>query len=273
MIRYMKKHLSLIVPLFVLLFSFEFFIMTNESIDKYEDKMLGNYSILISSQKELKNLKTKLPFIEEYKLVETNNLVDKFKSTLSDNTIKDLKKSMPYYYKVKLSYFPSSDIEIANIKTSLSSIDEIQKVEMFTSSLNSSKNSLAFIKFILNVFIIFCFLVTIMLMLKQMKIWNLKYNKQIFIMKLFGAGFLFRTALIYRFVLLDSIIASLITAVSLYFMQSSSTYQLFYQALGLSIGDISLIDLLIKFLLISIIISISIVTLTFGPLHQDDKSR
>lgn len=273
MIKYIKNHLSLILPLIVLLFCFEFFIMTNQTIKQYESSMLENYSILISSKKELKDLKTKLPFVKEYTPIDTKDIIDNFKSSLSKDTISEITKSMPYYYNVRLNYFPKDKLEISNIKNSFLSLDNINKVEMFTNKLDSSKKSLIFIKTILNIFILFCSVVTIMLILKQMTIWNLKYNKKIFIMKLFGAGFFFRTSLIYRFAFIDSVIASILTTVGIYWIYSNQKYQIFYEYLNITSKSIDPIDLSIKFLIISIFVSFVIVTLTFGPLYKTNSSK
>jgi cell division transport system permease protein len=120
-----------------------------------------------------------------------------------------LKLALPHFYKLSLSYFPSPQ-EVKELRKSLLRTNGITKVEDFSRNHDATYKLLLLFKNVVLVFAIVVFIVTILLILKELRIWQYKHNERMSIMGLFGAALWLRSAVLFRLAIVDALIATVI---------------------------------------------------------------
>ncbi len=209
--KFFKTHLALILPLFFMGFAFECILIINQSIRHYEQSFTKDYNIIIVSKEELKTekLRLSLPQVLSLREIDSKQLLDRVRNDISANNLLVLEKTLPKFYSMKLDYLPSQD-ELNEIKQRLSSIAGIVKVEVFAKTYDNVYSLLKLVKSVLWLFLFIIILLSLVLFLKQMRIWLYEHSERIEIMSLFGAAFWFRSLMLYRIVLIDSLISSIL---------------------------------------------------------------
>ncbi|NPA81256.1 MAG: hypothetical protein GXO31_01475 [Epsilonproteobacteria bacterium] len=258
----LKNHISVIIPLFILLFSFEFAVMLDRVVKNYEENLFNDYSIVIASMSKLdeENLKKEIPLIKKLEPLSTKKVIDKFKNDFSPANLAYLRSSLPKFYSVKLKY-PPDEKTLEEIEKKLRSIPSITKVETFEKSYTKIYMMLNFSKVISNIFTIFIFIISILLIFKQMEIWTLEHQERMYIMGLFGSPFWMKSAVLYKLVFIDSIISAVGVGLFFYFVPKTQKFQEIMKSIGLDFSGFRLLDDMSLLLGISIFITIFSVTL------------
>jgi cell division transport system permease protein len=207
----LKNHLSLVIALLSILFSIQAFIIVDRSIDAYKVSLANNYSVVIVSQKRVdeKALIKKNSIISEVVEISPDSVIKKLNSGITKKNIELLKLSLPKFYKLKLSYYPSPD-EVNNLTKALLRNSSIVKVETFAKSHDTTYKLLLLFKTVITVFALSVGVVTILLIAKELKIWQFKHHERMSIMALFGAPTWLRSAVLFRLAIVDALIASLL---------------------------------------------------------------
>ena len=206
-----KNHLSLVVALLSILFSIQVFFIVERSIDAYKVNLSTNYSVIAVSQKKLTNEK----IISINKLIKDVNelspdaVIKRLNKNMKRKNVELLKLSLPHFYKLSLSYFPSPT-EVKQLRRSLLKTNGITKVEDFSRNHDATYKLLLLFKNVVLVFAIVVFIVTILLILKELRIWQYKHNERMSIMGLFGAALWLRSAVLFRLAIVDALIATVI---------------------------------------------------------------
>jgi len=250
--NYLKNHLSLILALVSILFSIEVYFIFNKIVDNYSQKIANNYTVIVVSEKPLKNIISK-----EISKIEPINIEDSLqnlKQNLQGFDINRLKSELPYFYKLHFSKFPTPN-EIEQLTIKLKKIPSIKKIETFRANQNRIYNLLILIKMIPIIFMAIILFISFLLILKQMEVWKLEHSERIYIMDLFGAPFLLKSGVLLRLAIVDSIISVLIIGIIFIFILNSNLYQNILNQLGITI-NINIIKNLALFFGISIIVSI-----------------
>ena len=250
--NYLKNHLSLILALVSILFSIEVYFIFNKIVDNYSQKIANNYTVIVVSEKPLKNIISK-----EISKIEPINIEDSLqnlKQNLQGFDINRLKSELPYFYKLHFSKFPTPN-EIEQLTIKLKKIPSIKKIETFRANQNRIYNLLILIKMISIIFMAIILFISFLLILKQMEVWKLEHSERIYIMDLFGAPFLLKSGVLLRLAIVDSIISVLIIGIIFIFILNSNLYQNILNQLGITI-NINIIKNLALFFGISIIVSI-----------------
>jgi len=250
--NYLKNHLSLILALVSILFSIEVYFIFNKIVANYSQKIANNYTVIVVSEKPLKNIISK-----EISKIEPINIEDSLqnlKQNLQGFDINRLKSELPYFYKLHFSKFPTPN-EIEQLTIKLKKIPSIKKIETFRANQNRIYNLLILIKMISIIFMAIILFISFLLILKQMEVWKLEHSERIYIMDLFGAPFLLKSGVLLRLAIVDSIISVLIIGIIFIFILNSNLYQNILNQLGITI-NINIIKNLALFFGISIIVSI-----------------
>ena len=210
-VKSFKNHLSLVIALVSILFSIQVFNIVDRSIDAYKQKLTSNYSLVIVSQDKLqaKELKGRISAISDVIQLSPESVIKKLNTKISKNNIELLKATLPKFYKLKLSKYPSPD-EIKKIKKQLLRIKSITKVESFSATHDTIYNLLLLFKTVISVLAFAILIVTILLIFKELRIWQFKHNERMSIMGLFGAPVWLRSAVLFRLAIVDAIIAALL---------------------------------------------------------------
>lgn len=228
MMKALKTHLSLILPLLFMMFAFEFVLIINETVKHYEGRVNENYNIIIASSKELNvaSLKLEIPNLNSLQSVDAKDLLKRLKDNISANNLAALEKNLPKFYKLTLNHFPTQ-AQLNEIKNKLLKISGVHRVEVFLKTYDQIDNLFTLIKFVLWFFLFIIILLSFVLFLKQMRIWLFEHTERVEIMCLFGASFWFRSLMLYRIVFIDCFIAFVLLLIfftqvySLEFIQES----------------------------------------------------
>jgi len=204
-----KNHLSLVIALLSILFSIQIFVIADRSIEAYKQELASNYSVVVVSQKKLDSdlIQKTNSIIAQIDTLTPDDVIKRLNTGMSSANIKLLKLTLPKFYKVKLKYYPSS-AEVKILTNKLMKNNEILKVENFSHSHDTTYKLLLLFKTVISVFSLAMFVVTILLIFKELKIWQFKHNERMNIMGLFGAPTWMRSAVLFRLAIVDALIAS-----------------------------------------------------------------
>ena len=206
-----KQHFLFILPLVALLLSLECLLLVNRAIISKEDKLLQNYSIIVASKQKLSfDLVTQnIPEIASIEEIDPSFILDKIRQNMSNEDYENIKKELALYYTIKLDSFPDQK-HLNKINATLSKIPGIIKVESFAKTHNQAYRLLFLIKFSVQVFSVILGVLSILLMIDQIRIWHFEHSKRMQIMEYMGAGMWMKNRFLFKGALNDAILATLI---------------------------------------------------------------
>ncbi len=221
--RSLKNHLSVILSLFVLLFSVQFSIVMHKIIENQNQKLVSNYSIVLVSNKklELNDLKNKVKEIDSLSLISPKKILDRLKNDMSSKNLSLLQVALPYFYSVKLNILPEK-MRLNEIKDTLLSLKSISKVEIFTKTYENIFQIFQILQIITYIFSGIIIIISVLLLFKQIRIWILEHEEKIQIMGYFGASFWMKSTFLYKLVFIDSLISSSLVLLFFIFLQKNS---------------------------------------------------
>ncbi len=254
----LKNIIAFLVPLLSMLIAFAIYLLINNVVHNYQNKISKDYSIVVVSTNTLtKENMPKLAGInvDSIQALANDKIIENIKTNLSENSIELLKQKLPNFYQIHLEIFPTSS-ELEEIKNILLKNPEIKKVEVFYKNHNQIYllllllNSVSFILF----FIIALFAVIIIA--KQIKLWFHEHHIRISILRLHGASVIYSATSILNYAMLSAFLSFIISSIFLFYVSHNMSV-LFPQEIQ-EIVDIE-IDLgleIIKLFLLSFCISI-----------------
>ena len=209
-----KNHLSLVIALLSILFSLQVFTIVDRAIDAYKENLAQNYSLVVVAQKRLdtSHIISANRLIESMSELSPDDVIKKLNSGISKQNIALLKLTLPKFYKLKLKHYPSPR-ELDALTKSLLRTASIQKVETFSKTHDTTYKLLLLFKTVISVFAFTVLIVTILLIFKELRIWQFKHNERMSIMGLFGAPVWLRSAVLFRLAIVDALIASALSFV------------------------------------------------------------
>ncbi|MDR2080990.1 MAG: ABC transporter permease [Campylobacteraceae bacterium] len=222
--RLFKNHFSVVFSLFVLLCSLQFVVFVNKIIKEYENYLIDDYSVIISASAAIdkKELIAYKSIIKSVEIIDTENILARFKNDVTLQHMEAVKESMPKFYTLKLDRFPSSSVA-NSLKNDLLKYPSITKVEIFAKTYNKIYHMLKLLNFIVTVFAFFIVITSLLLIIKQMRIWTYEHQERMFVMNLFGASYWRKSAVLYKMAVTDSFLASFGTAVIFYILDKIPT--------------------------------------------------
>jgi cell division transport system permease protein len=219
-----KNHLSLVVVLLSILFSIQIFIIVDRSIEAYKENLSNNYSVIVVSQKKLDNeiILGINNIISSSSELSVDSVIKRLNSGINAKNVELLKLTLPKFYKLNLTHYPSPK-QIKNLRKDLLNNKSITKVEDFSHNHDTTYKLLLLFKNVVSLFAIVVFVVTTLLIFKELRIWQFKHSERMSIMGLFGAPVWLRSAVLFRLAIVDAIIASFL-AFGLFVYISSSIW-------------------------------------------------
>ena len=260
----LRNHFSVIFPLIFLLFSFQFAKTIGYIVDQYEKKIVDEYNIVMVAVDSIDEaeIQKKIPEISTITQIDPSVVLDKLKNDISKQNISLLELSLPKFYSIKLISFPTS-LRLEGIKKSLLEDKNITKIEAYAQTFDKIYRLLTITKAISFVFLAFVLVISLLLMLKQMRIWVLEHRERMEIMSFFGAPFWMKSAVLYRLVVVDSIIATCVVSAIFYFAPYYSDLKQLMSELDMQVPQMNLVqdggillEISLFFALISVIIVI-----------------
>ncbi len=206
-----KEHLMFILPLMAMLIGIEFILVFNRITSSYENKLKNEYAILVVSKKTLKT-----PFvrsidnrIDTVEPMNREEIAREVTAGMQDAAIAAIMKDLPYFYRIHLTkYFSLKDLK--EIRDNLKKVNGILNVEIFGKNYHSKHSMFELVKMLLNIFIVMLFAVSILLVIKQMQVWQLAHKERMQIMEIFGAPMMLRSGILFKVALTDAFIATIL---------------------------------------------------------------
>lgn len=231
-----KNHLSLIIALVSILFSIHVFTIVDRAISAYKDKLSNNYSIVVVSQIRIEDSKLKSisDLIDSISELNPENVIKRLNSKIDKRNLELLKVTLPKFYKLKLTHFPTP-IEIDKLTKKLLKQKSVTKVENFAHNHDATYKLLLLFKDVITVFSISILVVTTLLILKELRIWQYMHNERMSIMGLFGAPIWLSSAVLFRLAVVDAIISSIITFILFTLLSSSEWIQNQFNGIGIDV--------------------------------------
>ena len=257
----LKNHISFIIPLFILLFSIQFATMLERGVKNYEVHLSGEYTIVAVSKLPLdqKTLKSSIPSINQVTEIKNDKYIEKLKSDISKADLVYLRANLPKFYTIKLTSLPDAKA-LKKISTKLQNIKGVVKVETFKKTFNKFHQFLKMSKMASIFFTVFIFVISFMLIVKQMEIWTLEHKRRMYIMGLFGAPYWMKSASLYKSVIIDALISAMLVAIVFLLLPNIANLDSIKSDLGIDLSNFNFIGDLFKLVIISLLISIVSVT-------------
>lgn len=257
-----KNHLSLIVALFSILFSIQVFFIVDRSIDAYKVKLSSSYSVIAVSQQKFSNddilkINKLISSVEE---LSPDAVIKRLNSDMKSKNIELLKLTLPKFYKLHLAYYPSPK-EIKNLTSDLLKKPSITKVEDFSHNHDATYKLLLLFKNVVSVFALVVLVVTVLLIFKELKIWQYKHNERMSIMGLFGAAVWLRSAVLFRLSIVDAIMAAVLSFIAFMYISSSPWVLQQFKDIGINIVIFNPVEDFLILSGVSIVISILLASL------------
>jgi len=262
LVKSVKNHLSLIIALMSILFSIQIFMVAERSIDAYKQNLAKNYSVVIVSEKRIlqKDILSLDKLIKRSQELSPDSVIKRLNTNIDKNNIELLKLTLPKFYKLYLEKFPSPK-EIEKLRKNLFKNTSIVKIEDFSNNHDVTYKLLMLFKGVILVFAVVISIVTMLLILKELKIWQFKHSERMNIMGLFGAPTWLRSAVLFRLSIVDAFISSVLVFVLFIYI---STHELVLKQFSNLNIDVVIFDKVNDFLLllgVSLILSIFLATM------------
>lgn len=227
-----NRHLSLILPLFGLLFSLQSLFWVNRAIIFKEKSLAQNYSIIIAAKAPLtlQDLRA-VPGIFEISPLDPEKLLQKFKDF--DENLSEIKAALPKFYTLKLKNFPQKN-DLEKISKILAKTPSIVSFETFSKSHDQVYGLLLFIKKMIGFFAILLFALSFLLILRVVQIWGFLHHKRMEIMGLLGASFWLKNKELFWIAIIDSLIATIAISVFTIIFSSQNFIHEILKTLGIS---------------------------------------
>jgi cell division transport system permease protein len=211
-----------ILPLLAMLIGVEFILVFNRVTNSYEEKLKDSYAILVSSKEKLTTpyLRNINEDIDSVEVLNKGEIAKEVIDGVDKSNIDTILKEMPHFYRVHLKNYSLNVKGLEAIKKQLKDIPGVISVEIFGESYETRHNMFSLIKSALNIFIILLFIVSSLLIIKQMEVWQLAHKTRMQIMEIFGAPLMLRSGVLFKTAFIDAIIATILTFILSLYMKS-----------------------------------------------------
>lgn len=236
------------IALVSILFSLQVFTIIDRSISAYKENLSSNYALVIVSKKKLveKDVLNSDKLFSTIVELSADDVIKRLNSGISKRNVKLLKLSLPKFYKIKLSQYPTPS-DVKRLTKNLLKNKSIMKVENFSHNHDTTYKLLILFKTVIATFAMTIFVVTSLLIFKELRIWQFSHNERMNIMGLFGAPVWLRSAVLFRLAIVDALIASAISFILFTYLTQSSWLLMQFDYIGIKIvifdqlGDFSIL--------------------------------
>lgn len=257
-----RNHLSLVIALLSILFSMQVFQIVDRSIDAYKKNLANNYSVIAVSQKKLAidEIMSINKIISNAEELSPDAVIKRFNNGMKSSNLELLKITLPKFYKLSLEYYPTPQ-EVKKLTKDLLKNPSITKVEDFSHNHDTTYKLLLLFKNVVALFAVVVLVVTLLLIFKELKIWQYKHNERMNIMGLFGAAMWLRSAVLFRLAIVDALVASFLAFGVFIYVSSSSWVLQQFDNIGINIVIFNPVDDYLLILGVAMSISILLASL------------
>jgi cell division transport system permease protein len=205
----LKNHFSLIAALFTILFTLQVYQILERSISSYEESLRSNYAMVViaTSALEESSLKSRFDIIRSVEEISPEKVIKRLEKEMDKTSLGLLRASLPKFYRLSLEHYPQPE-EVDILSSQLENMKQIKRVENFSQTHDQIYKLLILYKGVTQIFAFAIFIVTLLLIIKEMRIWQFQHEERMNIMALFGAPIMLRSAVLFRLAIIDAIIAA-----------------------------------------------------------------
>ncbi len=220
--RSLKNHISLIIPLFAILFAIEFAFWIDRTIKTYEKNLSSEYAIVVITKKPLRltDVKEYVPELAKFQEIDRKKVITRLQREGVKIDFSELEQFLPFFYKAVLSSFPDEE-ELKSVQARLGSISTVTRVEAFGKTHQQLYQFLILLKSIAKLFLVIIAITSFMLVFKQIEIWYYEHSERMYIMSLFGAPWWMRNAVLFKLAFVDTVISVLLVVGIYWYLLSS----------------------------------------------------
>lgn len=252
-----KEHFSLILALLSILFSVQIYLVAERSLEAYKENLSKLYSVVVVSQNHLTQ-STILGInsnIASYMELEPDDVIKKLNTKMDAKNIELLKVTLPKFYKISLKSYPTPS-QIKKLNADLLRHPSITKVEDFSHSHDSVYKLLLLFKAMVFVFVGVVVMMAVLLIFKELRIWQYKHSERMSIMGLFGAPLWLRSAVLFRLAIVDALLASFFAFGIFAYLGAHRAILSQFESIGIKVLMFNGIDDYLRLLAISLSLSL-----------------
>jgi len=233
----LKNHFSLIAALFTILFTVQVYQILERSINSYEESLRANYSIVLIANSILDeaSIKSRFSLVRSLEEISPEKVIKRLEKEMDKTSLGLLRASLPKFYKISLEHYPQPE-EVDILSSQLENMKQIKRVENYAQTHDQIYKLLLLYKGITQVFAIAIFVVTLLLIAKEMRIWQFQHAERMNIMALFGAPIMLRSAVLFRLAILDAIIAATLLLSTFTFLKNGEWLQGYFSDLNIHVN-------------------------------------
>jgi cell division transport system permease protein len=184
-------------------------------------------------------------------------VLNELKGELKEKNFNLLKIMLPKFYRIYFTHYPTPN-ELQQLQKRLLEHKTISKVETFSNSHDTVYNLLLLFKSVTIVLGLAIGIITILLIFKELRIWQFQHNERMQIMALFGAPMWLRSAVLFRLAIVDAIIASALVFIAFITLEDSGLVNDKLHLLNIQIELFNILDDGIKVIVLAFTLAISL---------------
>jgi len=232
----LKNHFSLIAALFTILFTIQVYQVLERSISSYEENLRANYSIVVIAASNLDeaSLKSRFSLIRSAEEISPEKVIKRLEKEMDKTSLGLLRASLPKFYRLSLEHYPQPE-EIDILSSQLKNLKQIKRVESFSQTHDQIYKLLLLYKGITQIFAFAILVVTLLLIAKEMRIWQFQHQERMNIMALFGAPIMLRSAVLFRLAILDALLSAALIFATFSFIKQSGWIEPYFKDINIQI--------------------------------------
>jgi cell division transport system permease protein len=232
----LKNHFSLIAALFTILFTLQVYQILERSISSYEETLRSNYAMVViaTSALEESSLRSRFDIIRSVEEISPEKVIKRLEKEMDKTSLGLLRASLPKFYRLSLEHYPQPE-EVDILSSQLENMKQIKRVENFSQTHDQIYKLLILYKGVTQIFAFAIFIVTLLLIIKEMRIWQFQHEERMNIMALFGAPIMLRSAVLFRLAIIDAIIAATMIIIIFSLITNSGWTEPYFNDIGIHV--------------------------------------
>lgn len=216
----LKSHISLITALFAILIILQLFLSLERIMNVYEHNLSDNYGIVVVCDTNLsQQYFTRIdPLILHADALSPVQVLQSLQKNAGEQDLKLMALKLPFFYRLKLKHFITPE-RTRILADTLLDDPAISRVEAFARQHDTVYRLLSLFKGVIAALAAVLFLVTSLLIIKEMRLWQFQHRERMNIMALFGAPVWLRSAVLFRLAIVDAVIATLLSGSAFFAME------------------------------------------------------